>query len=105
MFGPCWFSPESSNRGAKQNDHGRSPAVFPLTLPLAAMVIAVNTRFLLADRMEGYGYFIKEVFNRIARAHPEHQFYFLFDRPFSPSHIQAPNIKGLVVAPAARHPY
>jgi glycosyltransferase involved in cell wall biosynthesis len=68
------------------------------------MVIAVNTRFLLVDRLEGYGYFIKEVFNRIAQAHPEHQFYFLFDRPFSPSYIEAPNIKGLVVPPAARHP-
>ena len=79
-------------------------AVFPLTLPLAPMVIAVNTRFLLADRMEGYGYFIKEVFNRIALSHPEHQFYFFFDRPFSARHIQAPNIKGIVVPPAARHP-
>lgn len=72
-------------------------------LPLAAMVIAVNTRFLLKDRMEGYGYFIKEVFGLLARAHANHQFYFLFDRPFDFDFIP-PNVKTLVIPPAARHP-
>ena len=46
------------------------------------MVIAVNTRFLL-DELEGYGYFIHELFKILVRKHPEHQFYFLFDRAYS----------------------
>lgn len=68
------------------------------------MVIAVNTRSLLKDKMEGYGYFVEEVFSRIALLHPEHEFYFLFDRPFSPEFIYAQNIKPVVVKPQARLP-
>lgn len=40
------------------------------------MVIAVNTRALLTDKLEGYGYYIDEIFSRIAKNHPEHDFYF-----------------------------
>ena len=68
------------------------------------MNIAVNTRFLLSDELEGYGYFTREVFRRIVQAHPEHQFYFLFDRPYVPEHLFAPNVHPLVVSPPARHP-
>jgi glycosyltransferase involved in cell wall biosynthesis len=67
------------------------------------MVIAVNTRFLL-DELEGYGYFIHELFRLIIRNHPEHQFYFLFDRPYDQKYIYADNVIGLVVSPPARHP-
>jgi glycosyltransferase involved in cell wall biosynthesis len=67
------------------------------------MVIAVNTRFLLSE-LEGVGYFIKEVFGRIARQHPEHQFVFLFDRPV-PADLHFPeNVSTMVLQPAARHP-
>lgn len=69
------------------------------------MVIAVNTRFLIKDKLEGFGYFTKEVFSLLARAHPEHQFYFLFDRPFEKEFIFSGNVHGLVVSPAARHPF
>jgi len=68
------------------------------------MVIAVNTRVLLKDKLEGFGYFIKEIFTILSRNHPEHQFYFLFDRPFSEEFIFAPNVHPLVTGPAARHP-
>jgi glycosyltransferase involved in cell wall biosynthesis len=68
------------------------------------MIIAVNTRFLLKNRLEGYGYFIREIFSRLAVNYPEHQFYFLFDRPFDPSFVFAPNVTPLVVSPPARHP-
>jgi hypothetical protein len=68
------------------------------------MNIAVNTRFLLSDELEGYGYFTREVFRRIVQAHPEHQFFFLFDRPYVPEHLFAPNVHPLVVSPPARHP-
>jgi glycosyltransferase involved in cell wall biosynthesis len=68
------------------------------------MVIAVNTRFLLKDKLEGYGYFIRELFTVLTRQHPEHQFYFLFDRPFDPSFEFPANVECMVVPPPARHP-
>ncbi len=68
------------------------------------MIIAVNTRFLLKDALEGYGYFIRETFRRITRDHPEHRFIFIFDRPFDKSFLFAPNVEGLVSGPPARHP-
>ncbi|HEY0733246.1 MAG TPA: glycosyltransferase, partial [Chitinophagaceae bacterium] len=68
------------------------------------MNIAVNTRFLMKDHLEGVGYFIKEVFGRIASAHPEHQFYFLFDRPHAANLHFPANVTPVVIGPPARHP-
>jgi glycosyltransferase involved in cell wall biosynthesis len=68
------------------------------------MNIAVNTRFLLSSKLEGIGYFTKEVFRCLAMKHPEHQFYFIFDRTFDQDFIFAPNVHGIVVGPPARHP-
>ena len=68
------------------------------------MIIAVNTRFLLKDRLEGYGYFIKEVFSRLVKAHLQHQFYFLFDRPYDLDFIFSDNCKPIIIGPPARHP-
>ncbi len=69
------------------------------------MKIAVNTRLLLKDRLDGIGWFTHECLSRIVRQHPEHQFYFLFDRPFDESFVYAPNVTPLVAYPPARHPY
>jgi glycosyltransferase involved in cell wall biosynthesis len=71
---------------------------------LAAMVIAVNTRFLLKDNLEGFGYFTKEVFAILAKEYPEHQFHLFFDRPFDEAFIFSGNVTGHVVSPPARHP-
>lgn len=68
------------------------------------MIIAVNTRFLIQGRLEGMGYFVKEVFSRIAQQHPEHQFYFFFDRPHPPEFVFSKNVTPLVLSPPARHP-
>lgn len=68
------------------------------------MRIAVNTRFLLKDYLEGYGICIVELFKRIVTAHPEHEFYFIFDRPYDPSFIFSENVKAVVAGPPARHP-
>lgn len=67
------------------------------------MIIAVNTRVLL-EELEGYGYFIREIFEILVRKYPEHQFYFLFDRPYNDQYIFASNVHGLVVPPPARLP-
>src|SRR5687768_3872270 len=68
------------------------------------MVIAVNTRFLLKEYLEGYGNFIYESFSRITKAHPEHQFIFIFDRPYPKEFIFSENITPVVLNPETRHP-
>ncbi|MCR4738376.1 MAG: glycosyltransferase family 4 protein [Bacteroidales bacterium] len=69
------------------------------------MKIAVNTRLLLKDRLEGIGWFSHESLRRIVCQHPEHQFYFLFDRPFDESFVYNSNVTPVVAHPPARHPY
>jgi glycosyltransferase involved in cell wall biosynthesis len=66
--------------------------------------IAVNTRLLLKGKLEGIGWFSYETLLRMCQAHPEHQFYFFFDRPYDPSFIFGPNVTPIVLAPQARHP-
>jgi glycosyltransferase involved in cell wall biosynthesis len=68
------------------------------------MVVAVNTRILIKGGLEGLGYFIREVFQILVKKYPEHQFYFLFDRPFAPEYIFGENVHGIVINPPARHP-
>lgn len=68
------------------------------------MKIAVNTRLLLKGRLEGIGWFTYENLKRITTQHPEHEFYFIFDRKFSDDFVFAPNVHPLVVPPQARHP-
>ncbi|HEV8283520.1 MAG TPA: glycosyltransferase family 1 protein [Chitinophagaceae bacterium] len=68
------------------------------------MRIAVNTRFLLPDYLEGYGYFIFEIFKYLTTTYPEHQFIFIFDRPYDKRFIFSPNITPFVIGPPARHP-
>jgi hypothetical protein len=66
--------------------------------------IAVNTRFLISNKMEGIGGYTYEVVRRMVLAHPEHEFLFLFDRQYDQKFIFAPNITPIVVYPSARHP-
>lgn len=68
------------------------------------MIIAVNTRLLLHGKLEGIGWFTFETLSRITREHPEHQFLFIFDRPFSPEFIFSGNVTPIVVSPPTRHP-
>ena len=69
------------------------------------MKIAVNTRLLLKDRLEGIGQFTYETLRRITKLHPEHQFFFLFDRKYDESFLFSDNVTPVVVHPQARHPY
>jgi len=66
--------------------------------------IAVNTRLLIPERLDGIGRFADETLRRITSAHPEHQFYFLFDRRYDESFIYNSNITPVVTPPPARHP-
>ena len=67
--------------------------------------IAVNTRFLIKNKLEGIGLFTCESLKRITHAHPEIDFYFLFDRDFDAEFIFAENVKPVVLFPQARHPF
>ncbi len=68
------------------------------------MNIAINTRFLLSKKMEGFGWFTYEVVKRLVQNHPEHQFFFFFDRPFDQKFIFGENVTPIVLHPQARHP-
>lgn len=67
--------------------------------------IAVNTRLLLKDKLEGIGWFTYESLKRIVLDHPEHDFFFIFDRKFDDQFIFAKNVTPVVVGPPARHPF
>lgn len=68
------------------------------------MRIAINTRFLMPGQLEGYGYFIQEICRRMVQSHPQHEFIFIFDRPFDRRFIFSENVRGIVSGPPARHP-
>lgn len=69
------------------------------------MKIAINTRLLLKNRLEGIGWFTYETLRRIVQNHPEHEFIFLFDRKPHPDFIFSSNVKAVVLPPQARHPF
>lgn len=68
------------------------------------MRIAINTRFLLANRLEGIGRFTYEVAQRLVERRPDDEFIFIFDRPFDPRFTSHDRIKAIVAPPPARHP-
>ena len=68
------------------------------------MVIAVNTRLLLKGRLEGIGWFTFETLKRMTLNHPEHEFIFIFDRPYNQDYIFADNVTPVVIGPPTRHP-
>lgn len=68
------------------------------------MRIAVNTRLLLKDRLEGIGWYTFETLSRIVEQQPKHEFYFIFDRDYSEEFIFAKNVKPIVINPPTRHP-
>ena len=68
------------------------------------MKIAINTRFLLKGKMEGFGWYTYEICKRLVKAHPYDQFYFFFDRPYYHDFIFGDNVEPVVLRPPARHP-
>lgn len=69
------------------------------------MRIAVNTRHLIPDRLEGIGRFAHETLKRITQDHPEHEFIFIFDRKYGDEFIYASNVIPVNGFPPARHPF
>ena len=54
--------------------------------------IAVNTRLLLSNKLEGIGTFTAEIFKILCKEHPEYEFHFIFDRKYSNEFIFAKNV-------------
>lgn len=69
------------------------------------MKIAVNTRLLLKNKLEGIGWVAYETLKRMVLAHPEVEFYFIFDRQPDEMFLFAKNVKPVVLFPQARHPF
>lgn len=69
------------------------------------MKIAVNTRLLLKDKLEGIGWVEYETLRRIVASHPEVEFYFLFDCKPDSRFLFGENVKPVVLFPPARRPW
>lgn len=69
------------------------------------MKIAVNTRLLLKGKLEGIGWFTYETLRRITVQHPEHEFFFIFDRQYDPEFVFSDNVKPIILTPPTRHPF
>lgn len=68
------------------------------------MKIAVNTRWLLKDGLEGMGWYTHSLLKRLVEKHPEVEFHFIFDRKPDSSFKYGDNVKFHRVFPPARHP-
>jgi glycosyltransferase involved in cell wall biosynthesis len=68
------------------------------------MKIAVNTQHLIKNKLEGIGWFAHETLRRITCNHPEHEFLFIFDRPWDSSFIYSDNITPVRTKIPSRHP-
>ncbi|TKG92433.1 glycosyltransferase family 1 protein [Puteibacter caeruleilacunae] len=68
------------------------------------MRIVVNTRLLQKNKLEGIGRFSYETLSRIVQDHPEHEFFFVFDRPYDEKFIFGENVTPIVLSPPTRHP-
>lgn len=69
------------------------------------LIIAINTRLLQKDKLDGIGWFAYESLKRIVMQHPEYQFIFIFDRKYDKQFIFSSNVKPVVIPPPTRHPY
>ena len=68
------------------------------------MRVAVNTRLLIKNKMDGIGRYAFEVLKEITKNNPEVEFHFIFDRKFGDEFIFNKNIIPHVLSPKTRHP-
>jgi glycosyltransferase involved in cell wall biosynthesis len=65
--------------------------------------IAVNTRLLLKNKLDGLGYFSHEVLQRLVNNHPEVEWLFIFDRPYHSDFIYNNKVQAISIGPPSRH--
>jgi len=66
--------------------------------------VAINTRLLIQNKIDGIGRFAFETLKRITTTNPNVEFHFIFDRPFSSDFMFNNNITPHVLSPKTRHP-
>lgn len=71
---------------------------------MGKLKIAVNTRLLLRNKMEGIGWFTYETLSRITTGNPDVEFVFIFDRKWDDEFVFSNNITPVIASPQARHP-
>ena len=69
------------------------------------MKIAVNTRLLIKNKLDGIGWFSYETLNRITEQRPNDEFIFIFDREWDDSFIFNENVTPVKIGPPSRHPF
>jgi glycosyltransferase involved in cell wall biosynthesis len=69
------------------------------------MKIVVNAQCLIKNKLEGLGWFSYETLRRITTQHPEHEFIFVFDRPFDHQFVFSENVRPVILYPPSRHPF
>ncbi len=69
------------------------------------MKIAVNTRLLIKNKLDGIGWFSYETLNRITEQRPNDEFIFIFDREWDDSFIFNKNVTPVKIGPPSRHPF
>ncbi len=82
----------------------QNPRIFFKIKTYNTLKICINTRFLLPNKLEGFGWYTHEIVRRMVQQHPEDTFILLFDRPYDPRFIYGPNVQPVVLFPPARHP-
>ena len=68
------------------------------------MIVAINTRLLIQNKIDGIGRFAFETLKVITKNNPGIEFHFIFDRPFSSDFIFSNNIIPHILSPPTRHP-
>ncbi|MEO1515218.1 MAG: glycosyltransferase family 1 protein [Bacteroidota bacterium] len=69
------------------------------------MKIAINARFLIPNKMEGFGRITYEVTKKLVEKNPNDTFYLFFDRPHNGLFNFGKNAIPVVLSPPARHPF
>lgn len=68
------------------------------------MRIGVNARFLIANKLEGIGWYSYHVIKHIIENHPQHEYVLFFDRKPDPYFSFDSSVKLIQLRPPARHP-
>jgi glycosyltransferase involved in cell wall biosynthesis len=69
------------------------------------LLIAINCRLLIPDKMDGIGWFTFHVVKQLAFQHPEMRFILFFDRDYPRDFLLHSNVEAKVLRPQARHPF
>jgi glycosyltransferase involved in cell wall biosynthesis len=66
--------------------------------------VAINCRFLIPNKLEGFGWYTWEITKRLTEQHPEVEFILFFDRTIDSRFQFGQHVKTVVLSPPARHP-